>query len=149
MQDTADRAPLQGGPDAAAGMGLGSTYFQHRPAISSAQPGAAFLAPQLDAASGAYSPNISAGSFDVGWQGQEVHTDVMPSEVLGWPPKQAVPAPSPSADSDIPGANGAADYKPAPRPDPYQVCLCQLMPDHSHKDPVKHDMSTSFGQPRF
>ncbi len=118
MQDTPGKKPLQGGPDATAGLALGSV-------TRNAHPDAPSRAPQLVAAPGVYGTrsDTSAGTFGAGSQEQAVHTDVMPSKVLGWPPKQAVPAPAPSADSDIPGANGAADYKPAPPPDAYQACL--------------------------
>lgn len=87
------------------------------------QPDATARSALLTAARGANATSSNASPRGMGFEYQNsvVHTDVMPSQVLGWPPKNVSLAPTPSPLTDQPGANGAADYKPHPPPDSIQA----------------------------
>ncbi|KAK9917616.1 hypothetical protein WJX75_006524 [Coccomyxa subellipsoidea] len=119
-QNLQDWEPLQGGPDATFRGNVSVVSLQDLSLSKGSRPDATALAATARSAEGTLS-NLVARDLGAGLQGQIAHTDVMPSGILGWPPKQTALAPSPSANDTQPGANGAKDYVPAPSPDPYQI----------------------------
>lgn len=122
LQDLQDWEPLQGGLDATFRGNVSVVSLQDLSLSKGSRPDATTLAATARSAEGTLSIFV-ARDIGAGLQGQIAHTDVMPSGILGWPPKQTALAPSPSANDAQPGADGAKDYVPAPSPDPYQACF--------------------------
>jgi hypothetical protein len=131
LQNLQDWEPLQGGPDATFRGNVSVVSLQDLSLSKGSRPDATALAATARSAEGTLS-NLVARDLGAGLQGQIAHTDVMPSGILGWPPKQTALAPSPSANDTQPGANGAKDYVPAPSPDPYQACSSQVIVNDRH-----------------